>query len=243
MQITSNAFAGAALAAAAAASPPSPGAPDNPQTTSSGDPQVGSSFASAMLMRDGERPPPAAWGAPEFAHSPSAGFANLGPTSESRPEGTETFFVDDRMLGPMPEGWQPFAISDEVPESRPEGSVTYFVDDRMPEPKPSSLFASLFGPAPGKYPPATPIPEVQQGGDSPGLSNLLPSDPNASRPIPMPKPTPIESGACFSAARLAASRPVLDSFVGLDSLYHHPGLIRHPSTASDGFPTILKTTT
>lgn len=242
MQITSNAFAGT-LAAAAAASPSSPGAPDNPHTTSSGNPQVGSSFASAMLMRDGERPGPAAWGTPEFVQSPSAGLANLGRTSESRPEGTERFFVDDRMLGPMPEGWQPFVMSDWVPEHRPEGSVTYFVDDRMPEPKPSSLFASLFGPAPGKYPPATPIPEVQQGGDSPGLSNLLPPDPNASRPIPMPKPTPIESGACFSAAHLAVSRPVLGSFVGLDSLCHHPGLIRHPSTASGEFPTILKSTT
>ena len=102
MQVASNPAAGASWPGPEAAPAPAPAQPEPViGQAASAAADGGSSFANAMLMRDGGRPASnAAWGNPEFAMAPGGQALGVAQMSGPAQAGTVIGYTKPLLLGP-----------------------------------------------------------------------------------------------------------------------------------------------
>ena len=198
-------------------SPPEAPPPPSPAPASEGGPSI----ADRMFGRGAPATPNAPWGKPEFAQSPAAGLAGLAAVNAGTAGLVQAELIQSQgqallpaapfagLAAPQIMGQAMHAVQDRFAQhpqdGRPQGDQESFSDQQgQPQHEPPLSQAALW---------------------------LALQEPSGVRPIPMPKPRPIEQDSFLSAGALQTQPPIWRGF-------SDGGQIPSSLPAQDGAPFI-----
>ena len=190
MKVAANPVTGPSWSPPEAPPPPSPA----PAPASEGGPSI----ADRMFGRGAPATPSAPWGKPEFAQSPAAGLAGLAAVNAGTAGLVQAELIQSQgqallpaapfagLAAPQIMGQAMHAIQDRFAQhpqdGRPQGDQESFSDQQgQPQHEPPLSQAALW---------------------------LALQEPSGVRPIPMPKPRPIEQDSFLSAGALQTQSPI-----------------------------------